>query len=246
MPNPSLPQNHEFLSPSICEEFLDRYVIRSGILSALKEALPRLSGNLLDVGAGRQPYRSVLTSPSSKVCKYYPLDIAGSPTYPESEFTWDGITMPFGDQLFDCAIATEVLEHCPQPELTLREIHRVLKPGGVFFFTVPFVWPLHDCPYDEYRYTPFSLKRHLVTSGFVDVQLRPTGGWDATLAQVLGLWLRRRPMNPTYRRILSKLFLPAYKWLLRRDLPPRSFDNEGYLMPGISGTALKPPPPGTH
>ncbi len=56
--------------------------------------------------------------------------------------------MPFEDNVFDCAMATEVLEHCAYPEVTLFEVSRVLKKDGLFFFTVPFVWPLHDCPFD--------------------------------------------------------------------------------------------------
>lgn len=145
--------------------------------------------------------------------------------------------MPFGDKEFDCAMATEVLEHCPDPEVTLGEVARVLKQGGLFFFTVPFLWPLHDAPHDEYRYTPWSLERHLHNSGFEDINLRPTEGWDAALAQAIGLWVRRRPMKDSHRRWLSRAIFPAYKWLIKKDQPVKEFHHGLYLMPGIAGTA---------
>ena len=98
--------------------------------------------------------------------------------------------MPFENNQFDSAFGTEVLEHCPYPKAILKEVNRVLKPGGIFFFTVPFIWPLHEVPHDEFRYTPFSLKRLLEESGFEKIELEATGGWHASLAQMLGLWIK--------------------------------------------------------
>jgi len=95
-------------------------------------------------------------------------------------------------QRIEDSIATEVFEHCPDPEIVMKEIWRVLKLGGILFFTVPFLWNLHETPYDEYRYTPFALKRHLTQSGFTEIEIKAMGGWDAALAQMLGLWVRRR------------------------------------------------------
>ena len=65
--------------------------------------------------------------------------------------------MPIKDNSYNTIIATEVLEHCFEPEILLKEIYRVLKPGGLLFFTVPFVWNFHETPYDAYHYTPFAL-----------------------------------------------------------------------------------------
>ena len=53
------------------------------------------------------------------------------------------------------------------------------------------LWPLHDVPYDECRYTPFAIKRHLRNAGFEQFRLKPLGGWDASLAQMIGLWILR-------------------------------------------------------
>ena len=146
--------------------------------------------------------------------------------------------MPFADDEFDSAMATEVLEHCPDPSATLTEIHRVLKDRATLFLTVPFVWPLHDCPNDEYRYTPWALERHLRNAGFASVELTALGGWDASLAQMLGLWARRRPMTARKRNVISWLVKPIMAYLLRRDFRPATF-GESTMISGLAGTAVK-------
>jgi SAM-dependent methyltransferase len=135
-------------------------------------------------------------------------------------------------------MATEVLEHCPEPEAVLREVARVLKPKGTFFFTVPFLWPLHESPHDEYRYTPFALNRHLVNSGFESVQMKSLGGWNASLGIMLGLWVRRSPMGKLRRRILSVLLAPVIGQLHRSDFAP-PVETDQTMLAGIAGTCTK-------
>jgi SAM-dependent methyltransferase len=45
--------------------------------------------------------------------------------------------LPFPDRTFDAAFATEVMEHLPDPVTALREIRRVLKPGGWLLVSLP-------------------------------------------------------------------------------------------------------------
>jgi SAM-dependent methyltransferase len=64
--------------------------------------------------------------------------------------------MPFADAAFGTVLCTEVLEHVPYPDQALREIHRVLRPGGTLIGSVParsMIWKLRflssTCPGDE-------------------------------------------------------------------------------------------------
>ncbi len=45
--------------------------------------------------------------------------------------------LPFEDGRFDCVVLQEVIEHLQNPVLVMKEIHRVLKPGGVFILSTP-------------------------------------------------------------------------------------------------------------
>lgn len=57
----------------------------------------------------------------------------------------DATRLPFPDNTFDHVIASEVLEHVPDDQRALDELHRVLKPGGVLAATVPAFLPERIC-----------------------------------------------------------------------------------------------------
>lgn len=231
----------DFTNLKITKNNLDVYQIRVKIFNFIKSSLSLFSGEILDVGCGKMPYKKYILE-NSKVTEYIGLDIDDALVYDKKikpDYTWDGIRMPFENDTFECAIGTEVLEHCPNPEIILKEIYRVLKPGGVFLFTVPFLWNLHEVPHDEYRYTPFSLERHLKNSGFRDVTIKATGGWHASMAQMLGLWVRRSPMRHKKRQLLSWLVKPAIKYLISLDKPERVQFKNGQMITGLSGFVKK-------
>src|SRR5665647_1043713 len=130
-----------FINISFTKDNLDRYVIRTSIINAINSSLPSFKGDLLDIGCGKMPYKNYLLK-NSAITNYVGLNIENALQYDAAvkpDFTWDGTSMPFGEAQFDTAFGTEVLEHCPRPEVILKEVNRVLKPGGVFFFTVPFL-----------------------------------------------------------------------------------------------------------
>ena len=197
-----------------------------------------MHGVVLDLGCGVQPYRSLYLAPPSRAVRCIGVDMP-TDRYGGHDVGWDGTRLPIGSASVDHVVATEVLEHCPDPGLVVAEAFRVLQPGGRFFFTVPFLWPLHDAPYDEYRYTPFALERILAAAGFTDITIAAMGGWDASLAQMLALWVRRRPMGPRRRKVLSALAVPVVRRLVRNDRLPRSWGS-GVMVTALSGSAVKP------
>ena len=230
-----------FTEISFTTKNLDIYFIRTSIMDALKETLSQFNGNLLDVGCGKMPYKTFILN-NSNVENYVGLDIDEALEYDNKikpDFIWDGRDMPFRNNRFDCAIGTEVLEHCPDPEILMKEVLRVLKPGGIFFFTSPFLWNLHEVPNDEYRYTPFSLERHLKNSGFNEIMLHPTGGWHAALAQMLGLWVKRAPISSKIRIFSAWCLKPIITHLIKKDKTYITSFTEGQMITGLYGIAKK-------
>jgi SAM-dependent methyltransferase len=48
----------------------------------------------------------------------------------------DATATGFGDETFDCIVSFSVFEHLPEPEAVVREIDRLLRPGGVSYHLV--------------------------------------------------------------------------------------------------------------
>jgi SAM-dependent methyltransferase len=133
---------------------------------------------LLDIGCGGQPYRDLF----GHVRRYVALDL---PPNLLADVYADGMALPFGDAVFDTVLCNEVLEHVPEPSRLLAEIAHVLRPGGVLLLTTPQTWGLHLEPYDFYRYTKHGLCYLAEKSGLRVIEVAPTCGVWATLAQRL-------------------------------------------------------------
>src|SRR5262249_6693728 len=72
----------------------------------------------------------------------------------ERVFSGDSTALPVASAAFDCVLALDVLEHVEDDRAALGEIARILRPGGLFFFTVPafmLLWRHHDEAYGHFR-----------------------------------------------------------------------------------------------
>lgn len=78
--------------------------------------------------------------------------------------------LPFPDQTFDLVTGLDLVEHLDSDVAGLREMHRVLKPGGRILLFVPafmFLWGVQDdISHHRRRYTLKELRRAVTEAGF--------------------------------------------------------------------------------
>mgnify|MGYP006278489547 CR=1 FL=1 len=82
---------------------------------------------------------------------------------------------PFKNDSFEGVLFINILEHLYHYSEALDEACRVLKPGGLVVGVVPFMFNVHACPHDHFRYTRDTLERLLSERGFAHVQVRELG-----------------------------------------------------------------------
>ncbi len=110
----------------------------------LRPHAKEIGGRLLDIGCGNQPYRDLFPN----VHEYVGLD--RERRYKAHEHVdlifskGTAEALPFANEVFNAVMATQVIEHLPEPAAFFQEAHRVLKPGGKGIITFPLVNPLHE------------------------------------------------------------------------------------------------------
>jgi SAM-dependent methyltransferase len=90
------------------------------------------------------------------------LDIVPGATYCADLTKDNSSSIP--DNTFDYIICTEVIEHTLQPFLAVKELHRMLKPNGLLFFSVPCNFRIHGPLPDCWRFTQHGLQQSLFSS----------------------------------------------------------------------------------
>jgi hypothetical protein len=83
------------------------------------------------------------------------------------------------------------------------------------------------------------MDRILQAGGFSNIQIFSTGGWHASLAQMVGLWVRRSPMQNSKRKMLSILLKPFISYLIRKDKAIRVDFSKGPMITGLYGICIK-------
>jgi SAM-dependent methyltransferase len=78
------------------------------------------------------------------------------------------------EETFDVVIVEQVLEHVPDPRAALLNARAMVKPGGLFVVTTPFLIRVHEEPMDCTRWTASGLEVLLNQCGFAQVE---TGSW---------------------------------------------------------------------
>lgn len=122
------------------------------------------SGTILDIGAADQSIEPHLPAGLDYVALDYPS--TGRYLYGAQPHVFaDAAHQPFPDSHFERLICLEVLEHVPDPAVVMCEFARVLESDGRAWISMPFLYPLHDAPFDFQRDTEFGLRRDVERAG---------------------------------------------------------------------------------
>jgi SAM-dependent methyltransferase len=99
----------------------------------------------------------------------------------------------------DIVLATEVLEHVDDAVAAMKELFRVLRPGGYAVITVPFMYPTHEVPYDFRRFTYLGIQNIAAQAGFEIIDVSAKGG-PIALTVHLGMMLSMRLLSRSLGR----------------------------------------------
>ena len=80
-----------------------------------------------------------------------------------------------------------ILEHLPEYKLVFSEIYRIVKKGGFFIGSVPFIYQIHAAPNDYFRFSKQFLKLNLKKYKFKQVKIKTLGFGPFTASYSL-LW----------------------------------------------------------
>ena len=177
---------------------------------AKKETLAA-SPTVFDIGCGNKPYADLFTG-------WHHVGINPSVEDASPDVVGDAMCLPFADASADMILCTQVLEHVPRPWDLMSECRRVLKPGGFLVLSAPFYWPLHEEPWDFFRYTRHGLKS-LVTREGLEVCLLAADGGDASRLMVSVLHFLPRFLSLPARIPLNLLGLLLDKVRFTETLP---------------------------
>jgi len=201
--------------------FLDRLLLQHQYL---------FTGHVLDVGGKKTEKRGLFSPPVDQVkdWKYLNTDACTNPDYcaPVEE-------IPLSDHSVDTVLMTEVLEYISERDLALKEICRVLTPGGGLILTIPFLHPIHgDFQDDRVRYTPVALLETLEKCGFSAEKIDPMGSVGSVIYDIFRTsfgYASKGVVSSIFGKVLP-LFWPFFYLLDMMTQRQRQFINTGYFI----------------
>lgn len=198
---------------------VDRFItwarnLRSGALFAVLER--ECYGDVLDVG-GWDFFEGVAANPRVNFKTWTSLEAGEGTSFKSDDPRYkavvgDGEAMKFADASFDVVLNIQVLEHTMDPQKMVRELARVLRPGGTAVLLIPQTSVLHHVPNHYYNFTKFWIRAALPAAGLSIVAHEPLGGvWTTAASHMVHFFLQafRAPRYTTEEDVRGIAF-----WLL--------------------------------
>jgi SAM-dependent methyltransferase len=192
------------------------YAVRGPLVRWLASEARRAHEDLgayrvLDVGCGEKPYEPLFAPYAGSYIGVDPVE------NPRAELRGSVEALPVEDGAFDVVLCNQVLEHCDDPALAVRELRRVTAPRGRVLASTHGVMPYHPSPTDFWRWTHAGLEKLFVDGAeWASVRVTPASGTTACVGMIvamnLDLALRRirvprlsRPLVTTINRVAEAI-----------------------------------------
>lgn len=185
------------------------YAVRAPLARWLAAEAERAATDLgpfrmLDVGCGEMPYLALFEAHAREIVG---MDTADNP---RASIVGAIEAIPVEDASFDVVLCAQVLEHVDDPAQGIRELARVVRPGGRVLLSTHGAMVYHPNPVDLWRWTGAGLERLFREHGdWGSVTVSAGSGTASSLAMLNAIYLehvlRRTPLRPVRGAVVSLL-----------------------------------------
>ncbi len=174
-----------FTTEITSEEIPSDNPLHQRLLKAYHLAKPFISGDVLELGCGEgRGVKEIapLAKSFTAIDKIQSVIDKLSADHPEHDFQQGHFPpAPYGDDQFDTIVSFQVIEHIKNDHLFLKEIHRMLKPGGTALLTTPNIkMTLSRNPWHIREYTGDELA-NIAKNYFENVEMKGVAGSDRVM-----------------------------------------------------------------
>ncbi len=121
----------------------------------------------------------------------------------------------------DTIILTDVLEHISKPHNLIAEISRIMRDGGRLILGVPFLYWLHEEPYDFHRYTKYQLMELCVNNSLKIISIQEVGGPLTVISDIIA---KNLPSN-FFSKIFQNVMIAILRTRVGKKLDDRKKKN---------------------
>jgi len=176
---------------------------------------------VLNIGHGGPVYKHL----NNKINKLTSLDL-NPDIQPDITASIEKMDM-IDDNSVDLIFCMEVIEHVKNPFKGASEVHRILKPGGLFIASTVFIYPIHEVPCDYFRFTKYGLQELFNKMTMMEMKER-----NKYVFSIFCLLLRLGINKNRYITFLSLLTFPLLLLLLPLFIIFNLFIDSDYATTG--------------
>ncbi len=167
------------------ETYRGKTIARTLFNWEIGKSVKNISGVVIDLGGGKSPSYERFWHIQPE--KFIRVDINEKV---EPDIVADlNKSLPFDSNFADAVFLFNVIYILESPNTTLREINRILKPGGRLFLISPFIFNEAKEPNDYWRLTSEALEKLLKESGFNNFFIEPVGERFSAAIYLIGPFL---------------------------------------------------------